>query len=278
MHLLKLAAVTLLSLSFFTSADNPTNNDIKLYALDCGTIDVSDMTDLSSTGDYNGQTIQLANPCFLIRHPKGNLLWDTGHVDSMADKPNGEVSGVWHSKLSKTLISQLGQLGISAKDIDYLSLSHIHPDHSGNANKFVDSTFIVNELEHEYMFSEPTETYFGAYYSALKDAKTILFKDEYDVFGDGTAIIISMPGHTPGSSVLSLQLNNVGNVLLTGDLYIHEQGRRLGTMLTYNVDRKLTVTSRRQFEALAKRKAARVIIQHEKDDFEHLPKPPKFLN
>ena len=272
----------ILSLCFLTpigwAAQPVSDTNIKLYTMNCGTYDVSDMKDLSSNGEYDGQQLQMVNPCFLIRHPKGDLLWDTGHIDSLADSDNGEVNGVWHAKLKVKLIDQLAQLGIEANNIEYLSLSHVHPDHAGNANKFVESTFIVNELEHKYMFSEPALTYFGAFYSALEQAKTILFKTEYDVFGDDSVVIKSMPGHTPGSSTLLIRLNKAGNVLLSGDLYIHARGRKLATMHKYNADKRLTIDSRKSFEALAIEEKARVIIQHEKQDFEQLPKFPKFLD
>ena len=250
---------------------------IKLYTIDCGSYDVADMESLSSTGEYDGQKLQMANPCFLIRHPKGDLLWETGHVDSLADKINGEVVGVWHAKLKTKLVVQLAQLNIKPQDIEYLSLSHVHPDHAGNANKFDSSTFIVNELEHKYMFSEPAISYFGEFYSALDKAKTISFSDEYDVFDDGSIVIKSMPGHTPGSSVLLVRLNKAGNILLTGDLYIHAQGRKLNTVLQYNV-KAVTLDSRIKFEELAKKENARVIIQHDKQEFERLPVFPKYLN
>jgi N-acyl homoserine lactone hydrolase len=252
-------------------------NNIKLYAMDCGSYDVADMESLSSTGAYDGQKLQMANPCFLIRHPKGDLLWETGHVDSLADKINGEVGGVWHAKLKTKLVVQLAQLNIKPQDIEYLSLSHVHPDHAGNANKFDSSTFIVNELEYKYMFSEPAISYFGEYYSALDKARTIVFSDEYDVFDDGSIVIKSMPGHTPGSSVLLVRLNKTGNILLTGDLYLHAQGRKLNTVLQYNV-KEVTIDSRIKFEILAKKENARVIIQHDKQDFERLPVFPKYLN
>jgi len=254
------------------------DSHIKLYAMDCGTLDVSDMRDFSDTGKYDGQKIKLANPCFLIRHAKGDLLWDTGYIDSMADNSNGVINGVWHSSLRVRLIDQLGQIGVSPNEVEYLSLSHLHPDHSGNANKFSDSTFIVNELERKYMFSDQIKSIFGAYYSLLEDAKTVSFKTEYDVFNDGTVLIKSMPGHTPGSSVLLIRLEKTGNVLLSGDLYIHAKGREFKTMLKYNSDKQLTIDSRKKFEALAIKENARVIIQHEKRDFDLLPKFPKFLD
>ena len=251
--------------------------DIKLFAMDCGSYDVADMKDLGANGVYDGQTLTMVNPCYLIRHPKGDLLWETGHIDSLADKKDGEVAGVWHAKRKVKLIEQLKQLNLTPKHIEFLALSHIHPDHSGNANKFSSSTFIVNEHEREYMFSEPINSYFGANYSNLQTSNTITFKDEHDVFSDGTVLIKSMPGHTPGSSVLLVKLNNAGNVLLTGDLYVHAKGRELQTMHQYN-DIKQTQLSRMKFETLAKKENATVLIHHEKQDFDSLPTFPKYLN
>ncbi len=273
--------VTIISILFAGTAyaeEQSTTESTKLYAMDCGTIDVSDMSDLSNGDEYKGQTIQLVNPCFLIRHPKGDLLWDTGHNDQLADNPAGEKSGVWHSKLKVKLMAQLSQIGLSNKDIEYLSLSHIHPDHSGNANQFSSSIFIVNELERNYMFSTEINGIFGELYSKLNNAKTIAFKDEYDVFNDGSVIIKSMPGHTPGSSVLLVRLKKSGNLLLTGDLYVHARGRQLNTMHKYNFDKKTTLDSRKQFELLAKKENARVVIQHEKQDFNVLPRFPEYLD
>jgi glyoxylase-like metal-dependent hydrolase (beta-lactamase superfamily II) len=245
--------------------------------MDCGSYDVADIQSLSSTGVYDGQKLKMANPCFLIRHPKGDLLWEIGHVDSLADKVDGEVNGVWHSKLKTKLVTQLAELNLKPQDIEYLSLSHVHPDHAGNANKFDSSTFIVNQLEHDFMFSEPVKSNFGTYYSALEKAKTILFNGEYDVFDDNSVVITSMPGHTPGSSVLLIRLKNAGNILLTGDLYLHAKGRKLNTVLQYNV-KALTLKSRVKFEALASKENARVVIQHDKQDFAKLPVFPQYLD
>lgn len=278
MNSIKLVVILISVLVATTWANSTLSAEsIKLYTMNCGSYDVADMKDLSGTGVYDGQKLKMANPCFLIRHPKGDLLWETGHVDSLADKVNGEVSGVWHSKLKTKLVEQLAQLNIKPQDIEYLSLSHVHPDHAGNANKFDSSTFIVNELEHGYMFSEPTKSYFGEYYSALEQAKTVLFSGEHDVFDDGSVVIKSMPGHTPGSSVLLVRLNNAGNLLLSGDLYVHAQGRKLNTMHQYNA-KELTLSSRAKFEVLAKKENARVVIQHDKQDFESLPVFPKYLD
>lgn len=60
--------------------------------------------------------------------------------------------------MRNTLSSHLNQLGLLPSDINYLPISHSHDDHLGNANLFADSTFIVNELEYQLMFSDESNT------------------------------------------------------------------------------------------------------------------------
>src|SRR3546814_14645438 len=87
----------------------------------------------------------MANPCYLVVHPKGMLIWDCGFEDSLADLPAGYNSGrsIW--SLPKKLAQQLSEMGVDPKDIDYFTLSHSHLDHSGNANLFKSSTWIVDD-------------------------------------------------------------------------------------------------------------------------------------
>ena len=269
--------LTVLVAGIIFAGERTVDDPIKLYTMNCGTLDVSDMNDLSSDGRYAGQETTLVNPCFLIRHPKGDLLWDTGLEDKLAETPDGEKAGVWHSKMEAKLVAQLGELGLKPLDIEFLSLSHLHPDHSGNANQFATATFIVNHHERDYMFSKELKEAFGSVYSELEGAETIVFEKEHDVFGDGRVVIQGMPGHTPGSSVLLIRLEKSGNVLLTGDLYVHARGRELKTIPSFNTDKQSTLDSRRRFEDLALKEKARVIIQHEKRDFEELPQFPQFL-
>lgn len=71
----------------------------------------------------------------------------------------------------------------------------------------------------------------------------VTFSEAHDVFDDGSVVIQSMPGHTPGSSVLIIRLKEAGNILLTGDLYVHARARKLKTMHRYN-DMQVTLDSR----------------------------------
>ena len=62
---------------------------IRLYVLDCGRIDARDMGMFDDSGALDGKPGTMSVPCFLIRHPKGTLLWETGLGDAIADHPDG---------------------------------------------------------------------------------------------------------------------------------------------------------------------------------------------
>lgn len=251
-----------------------------MYAIDCGAIEVEDMSSFSIDGAFAGQSYSLVVPCFLIRHPQGDLLWDTGFDQSLVDRPDGLRGGGFHSTMFVRLTDQLNELGLDPSDIDYVSISHSHPDHAGNLGLFASSTFVVSAAEHAYMFSETARANAGTFssYSAVESSNTIKFEDEHDLFGDGKVIMITLPGHTPGSAVLQLRFKNAGTVLLTGDLITHTSGRAIGAVPAFNTDIEETRRSLAKFEERVAREDARVIIEHEPADFEALPSFPAWLD
>ncbi len=254
--------------------------DVKLYTLDCGTVNMLDLSVFSREGMYVGEKNLSSDPCFLITHPKGNFLWDTGLPQALADMPEGLINGPFHLKVKTKLTDQLAQLNLTPADIDYLSISHSHFDHLGNAGLFASATFVVQEKERAHMFRDEeranAETF--AAFSALETAKTVEFKDQHDVFGDGSVVIRSLSGHTPGHSVLTLNLANAGPVYLTGDLYHFTKARENRTVPKFNTDPAETLISMDKFEAMVKETGARVVIQHEKADFDKMPKFPAYLD
>lgn len=282
LHLIRLISA-LVCIALFTSGCDKTKEpgNIKLYTLDCGTLDVADMNAFSDDATSKGQKAQLANPCFLIRHPKGNLLWDTGYQEDLVDQENGVVFYEhFHKKMKRKLSAQLKQLGLTPTDITYISFSHLHDDHIGNANLFSQSHWLAQEREHAQLFSAESRSepdYFKLY-SNLATAKITLFQDDFDVFGDNTVLIKWMPGHTNGSTVLRLRLDQAGSILLTGDLYTHGDARTKNSVPVFNANKQETLDSRKKFEMLVKEVGARVVIQHEKSHIDALPAFPKFLD
>jgi N-acyl homoserine lactone hydrolase len=253
---------------------------VKLIAMDCGHFTVKDAERFSDDGAYKGQKKELSDPCYLIRHEKGDLIWDTGLPSAMAAiSPVENATSI--TTLSKTLESQLTELGLTPADIEYLSFSHLHYDHTGNGNLFAaGSTWIVDKDERDAMFTDEARKgdNFKAY-SALENAKTVLIEGEadYDVFGDGSAVIVQAPGHTPGHTVLLLHTANSGNVLLAGDMWHLAESREARRVPSYNFDKAKTLASMDKVEALAKAHTAKVIRQHVPEDFDALPRFPAAL-
>lgn len=258
----------------------PKVDALRLYVLDCGHIDVSDLGVFDRGGAYAGRSRSMVDSCYLIRHPAGDLVWDAGLPDAIHDAPDGVSEDGFKLMVPKTLKGQLERIGVPPEVVEFFSISHSHFDHLGNANLFKGSTFIVNEKEREHMFREDAKKDAEAFanYSDLEAAKKATFTDSYDVFGDGKVIIISMPGHTPGHSVLLVNLEHSGPILLTGDLYHLTEAREKRTIPAFNTSVEETLASMDRFEELARESGARVIIQHEADDFNNLPRAPAYLD
>lgn len=257
---------------------------VQLYAMDCGTAAFGDVGMFADDGSMNGQSRTLVDPCYLIRHPSGDLIWDTGFPDAIAAMPNGQMAlptmGATVT-MTSSLQSQLQQLNLTPADIEFVSFSHQHGDHTGNGNLFSAATWIVDADERAYMFSDEARTGQAfAGYAQLENARTQLIEGDadHDVFGDGSVTIIQAPGHTPGHTVLLVRLPNAGPVLLTGDMYHLAESRERHLVPTFNTDRAQTVASQEKVERIATETGARVIRQHVTEDFTSLPTFPAALN
>src|SRR6266852_7955765 len=113
----------------------------RLYVLDCGQNTGKDQSRWSP-GVNEGKPIEFSDNCYLIRHAKGLLLWDTGIADAVAAMPNGMVvgNGAIIQRRAKTLAAQLAEIGVKPADITYVAVSHTHGDHVGNVALFPSST------------------------------------------------------------------------------------------------------------------------------------------
>jgi len=239
-----------------------------MYTLDCGTIEVSNMDVFSSSGDYANERETLTGSCFLIRHPQGDLLWDTGLTPSLV---GGEpiVNGVFRLTMKKTLPQQLKTLGLAPSDIEFVSLSHSHFDHVGQLSSFNEATWLVDEREFGAMVKAKDSL---ASFAQIEKMKRRTFNDDFDVFGDGRVMILQMPGHTAGHTVLQLTLAQSGTILLSGDLYHQAKSRALKRVPRFNVNEQQTRQSMARFEKIAAKLSATVIIQHEKPQVDNLPR------
>jgi len=271
------AAAALLAAGAAMAAKAPPKQ-LELYAMDCGRLTMENADGYADDGSYKGRKASMIVPCYLIRHPKGDLIWDTGVPQAIYDMPDHTAPG--GIVVTKKLTDQLSQLGLTPADIEYLSISHSHFDHIGNAGLFAGSTWIVDADERAHAF-RPAARSAGAQfaaYSALENAKTVLIEGDatYDVFGDKSVSIIQTPGHTPGHTVLLVRLKS-GLVLLTGDMWHIADSRAGRRVPRFNTSRDQTLKSMDLVEKIAADTKARVILEHVPEDFDSLPKFPQPL-
>jgi N-acyl homoserine lactone hydrolase len=253
----------------------------KLYILDCGTIAPMDPTLFGLKKEEIKGDASFVSPCYLVVHPKGTLLWDLGQVAD-ADIPDDGTEVVQQNilKATKRLSTQLASLGYKPKDITYMAMSHYHADHTANANAFAGSTWIVQQAEYDMMFSDAqVGIRTPDSYRELKSSKRITLKNaDHDVFGDGTVIVKTAPGHTPGHQMLFLKLASFGPLLLMGDLYHLPEEGTLDRVPTFDFDASMTRATRKTVDAFIKKSGAKAWIQHDPVTYAPLKKTPQFYD
>jgi N-acyl homoserine lactone hydrolase len=259
---------------------------VRLYVFDCGVLHNADMGRFNLKAE-DVTTTDMSMACFLIAHPKGNLIWDTGAVPDDSWKPTGSMitqhvtlpdGQKREADVDKPLKAQLAEVGYSPADINFLALSHYHYDHTGNANEFASATWLVPQPERDAMFGGKfSGSLQPSTFSALQKSKTIILKEnEYDVFGDGRVIIKSAPGHTQGHQVLYVKLAKTGGVVLSGDLYHYPAEKTLDRVPTFEFSQEQTRSSRKAVDAFLKRTGAQLWIQHDFVGNAKLKKSPQF--
>jgi len=243
---------------------------LRLYVLDCGKITPAN-ADAYGLKSNEMATVNMITPCFLIVHPRGTMIWDTGEISDSAFKDGVSPQKLNTFTVDRPLLPQLAAIGYIPANITYLALSHYHADHVANASLFAGSTWIVQKGDRDRILAPrpAVRTAVGAvpdpkFFEGLANSKTIMLNGEdHDVFGDGTVVSKSTPGHTPGHQSLFLKLGKTGNVLLTGDLYHYPEEITLKKIPSFDTNKEQTAKSREMIEEFVKQNHAQLWIQHD---------------
>jgi glyoxylase-like metal-dependent hydrolase (beta-lactamase superfamily II) len=249
---------------------------VKLYIFDCGSLKSANPDVLLARGVT---TTDMSVTAYLIVHPRGSLLWDTGVIPDELVQTGGTTEA--RATVHKTLRGQLAEIGYKPSDITYLALSHNHYDHSANSNNFAGSTWLVQKAERAAMFPEtPPQNPSNAAvrFSALRNSKTVLLDGDHDVFGDGSVVIVATPGHTPGHQSLFVRLAKTGPIVLSGDLYHYPAERTLKDFTPFAAlgNPQQEALSKAKIEALLQEKKAALWIQHDIVAYAQLKKSPAY--
>ncbi len=270
-----LIASLLLALTPGTAA---ADSEVRLYVFDCGVIGAADISMFNLSNDET-PVRELFVPCYLIEHPNGRFIWDAGLPLAMAGAGRIEQEGGVYMSYERSLIDQLADMELEPSDIDLVAFSHMHYDHVGAANAFTESTLLIQDTEYDAAFVNVTNPVFQPdLYMDLKDSDMNKLSGDHDVFGDGSVVIVSAPGHTPGHQVLFLRLANTGPLVLSGDLYHFQMSRKLRRAPVFNTDAEETLRSMDKVEALLDSEGATLWIEHEMALAETLNMAPAYYD
>jgi len=170
-------------------------------------------------------------------------------------------------RVPKTLRSQLTEIDVSPADVDYLGLSHLHIDHLGNIELFPDATVLMQQAEHDAAYGPDAEklTLIPETYAALDRDRIQTVVGDHDVFGDGTVVLTSLPGHTPGHQSLLVHLLDSGPVLLAADIAYSAQDYADAVVPESNVDLEQSRYSIETAKRIGREVGATVWLHHDLD-------------
>jgi N-acyl homoserine lactone hydrolase len=242
----------------------------KLYVLDCGTANAPDQSRWSP-GVNVGVPIQLSDNCYLIHHAQGWFLWDTGIADAVAAMPDGlkGENGAPSWTRNKTLAAQLDQLGVKPSDIKAMAISHTHPDHIGNVELFPQVMLYVQKAEYDWPGANGAPRFNPAH-------PVTKLEGDHDVFGDGSVMIISTPGHTPGHQSLIVRLPKTGVVVLSGDVAHFKDNWDNRRVPGFNFNKEQSLASMDRVADILQKEHAQLWINHDKAQSDTQKKSPEF--
>ena len=251
----------------------------RLYVLYCGEARIPDLSPWSP-GFHVGEAAVFSDNCYLIRHGKDWMLWDTGYPDALADKPDGIVGARSTALREKTLVSQLAEIGVAPSQINVLAFSHSHGDHVGNGNLFTAATLYIQKAEYDAAFG-PDAAKFGfapATYDQLRNGRIVQLEGDADLFGDGSVRILSTPGHTPGHQSLLVRLPKTGAVVLSGDVAHFQENFDQRRVPGFNFDQAQSLRSMGKIAGIVESEHARLWINHDAAQSATIAHAPQFVD
>jgi N-acyl homoserine lactone hydrolase len=257
----------------------------RLYRLDCGHSLANDES-VWTPGENVGRDIEFSSTCWLIKHGREWLLWDTGVPESSLNDPKGWSTLpkliVYH--LDKSLTDQLAEIALKPGDIGRVAISHTHGDHIGNMALFPNSIILMQRAEYTWIHSpngpnENVNQLMALARKLLGEPKNLqLIDGDTDVFADGSVTLLATPGHTPGHQSLLVHLRNSGYIILSGDVVHLQENFAKNIVPTLNTDKAQSIASMARVRQLMTTYKAPLFINHDKRQTDQLKLLPAFYD
>lgn len=204
------------------------NNDKSIQVSFINTGKADSLEALMLAGGSIFRPLSAVHNVVLIRHPKGNILIDTGlgsNIDEdFQNMPSWARPFFQYSK-NRTARQVLDQNKISIPNI---LLTHMHWDHTGGVEDFPESNIYTIKEEYDFAHSDKAANlnYFQTHFDQKLNWKLMelnsgpyeIFKKSRDFYGDGTIVIVPLYGHSIGSVGIFLNISDKDRYFFTGDL------------------------------------------------------------
>lgn len=232
-----------------------------------------------------GESFHVPVPFFLIDHPQGFVLYDTGCAyETIHNKHEhwGDVVAAYDPVLTEEewVVNAIQKVGVKAEDIKYVIQSHLHLDHAGGVGHFPNAKYIVQRKELHFAYV-PDFYMKGAYIRKDfdKDVDWIILdgdkEPKLDLFRDGKIIIHFTPGHTPGHQSLLLNLEKSGPMLLAADSCYTSENLEEDVLPGLVADPISTVATIQKFR-LMQEQGIQIVTGHDPVAWEKFKKAPAF--
>jgi N-acyl homoserine lactone hydrolase len=279
----------LVSVAPLVSAQSP--GGMRLYSFTSGALTVPKSL---LQGGAPSTPLQVPVGFFVIRHPKGNVLFDTGNNDRIITEPGywgAFIQGLNPVRTADVAIDvQLGKIGLRPDDIAYVVVGHMHLDHGGNVGKFPNSTLVVQKDEIRNAFWPEPGTggpYIPGDFMMLRADpgsawpnryKMIQLEGDLDIFTGNSVVVKRWVGHTPGSQMMIVRLPRTGTVILTSDnVYFRENvTKNLLPDVSLAYSPTGIMNGYQWIREMQAREKADFFTAHDADAFKAMKKAPEF--
>jgi N-acyl homoserine lactone hydrolase len=218
-------------------------------------------------------------PAYLIVHPRGRVLFDSGlHLQSQTDPvgymgEEGTKIITFHFHPGEEVSARLAAMQVEADRVDFIVNSHLHYDHCGGNCQVPNAQVVVQRREwaHAKAASDADTGYLSKDWDTGQSVRQV--DGEHDLFGDGSVVCIPTYGHTPGHQSLRVASENGGEFILCGDAcYLKET---LDTLRTPGAiaDTEAFLAVLHRFREMQAR-GSRLIFGHDPDFWKTIPQAP----
>lgn len=194
-------------------------------------IPLHEQNPLAVTGLFRGKDKQLVLPvsAYLIVHPRGNVLIDTGWDTKYATERPRELFGIL-DKISAPIVKEnecidtkLRAIGLTAVDLDHVFLSHMDFDHTSGL-RLVAQAKDIRTSEEEWAACNRKSLRYVDTWTGICPVRTFSYRisgigpvgRSYDVFGDSSLLLVHTPGHSHGLFAAMLR-GREGYIVLGND-------------------------------------------------------------